>query len=992
MSLPRHGPKLLPTKLKDDDQDFYHPPYMVAVYPTDSCLDMSIADAQSLSAAHVILLATELCSTADFESLQALQHHRSDILKAELCCRILLTFVSGNEDPNEYVPLLKQLRGVAIQYALEERIDIAAVKALSQEDARKRIRKMHLRRLEPLDFDQSSSDDVVVRFVIQQACRLDAETGDLPAILQLVEPFINDTELLRRWLISNLLPLLRLDYEYYSDGGPGLSLEAFRRFEGSAGLHILLQRAKTAEGKTYIGRDLRGIVGPWMYGAPPSKWRKPSHSFRGASTNVQKSSSARQEPKWQDVNEWILRTSLDDFYLAAEAICSWSGPGDVDLGGYEGPAEPITEELTTLSMKYGQAALATVYAMNLTSPEATQKSWCILERLGDIAKVEQPRNIDAKSILPDRSVPLERIIAMPRGALSYDTLLEHDNALTWPSSESLNFLEAILISLRFLGDDLHCQQQLSCRSATNLCLFATMQIQQQEMHKILQNFARVASLDTDWHSFREKILWLSRWSTKGSLGENDKEDRRALFWRVSNEDVETEIFKAMLTAKEYKTSIAVYLADTTSSPLPFALVEKLVEDEILNAYDNASNGNRTRGGMMRASEMLKAFGPYFSPSSPVNKIEHLLVATHSLSFYQLTLQHGVPFQPVSIRAHNDPISLISKVLEQNPKAYTKLDDLLSIGRGLVAAGLPASSTEEKDLPSTSTLEDTAEGKMIESDHRISYDAIVSALSSNDFDTAYSYILTRLSPQSQPTETSSPLDDTSWRAAYAAGRHRPPSSTFASPSAQIAFLSKRMELLSLALTLVPDPSSLESMLATWQSCEEELNTLRAREAAEEKAWDDRGDNISSLPGGFGMEDRDKDIAETRREREKRRAAQSKAKVGSGRYGEDEAPMGLFDVARGAARAIGKSAFPLRGATGAPASLSVGDKGARNAASRSSDYSLRSANSGEIGDEGRVRKRDMVSNMVTGGLVSGLGWVLGAQPVKDSEGRTGQQGED
>ena len=56
------------------------------------------------------------------------------------------------------------------------------------------------------------------------------------------------------------------------------------------------------------------------------------------------------------------------------------------------------------------------------------------------------------------------------------------------------------------------------------------------------------------------------------------------------------------------------------------------------------------------------------------------------------MQHGVPFQPVSIRVHPDPLSLVEKVLDQNSKSYTKLDDLLSIGRNLVAAGLPTKSS------------------------------------------------------------------------------------------------------------------------------------------------------------------------------------------------------------------------------------------------------------------------------------------------------------
>jgi hypothetical protein len=42
------------------------------------------------------------------------------------------------------------------------------------------------------------------------------------------------------------------------------------------------------------------------------------------------------------------------------------------------------------------------------------------------------------------------------------------------------------------------------------------------------------------------------------------------------------------------------------------------------------------------------------------------------------------------------------------------------------------------------------------------------------------------------------------------------------------------------------------------------------------------------------------------------------------------------------------------------------------------SLGSAGSGET-EQQRVRRRDMVANAVSGGLTSGLGWVLGATPV-------------
>ncbi|KAK5701310.1 hypothetical protein LTS12_028392, partial [Elasticomyces elasticus] len=214
-----------------------------------------------------------------------------------------------------------------------------------------------------------------------------------------------------------------------------------------------------------------------------------------------------------------------------------------------------------------------------------------------------------------------------------------------------------------------------------------------------------------------------------------------------------EVLKALLEAKEYHMAVGI-----TGQYKP-TLVEAAVKEAIYTAYDNASNGNRTRGGMKKAYDILQTFQPHFPDSVSFKQIQALISATHAFSFYSLTLQHGVPFQPVSIRIHPDPLSLIEKVLEQNPKGYTKLDDLLSIGRNLVAAGfLPI--LEDSPAPNDATLI---------AERRITSLAISSALASDDFGTAYSYIFTRLAPPTLTTTTSTGTsttkDDISWRAVY-----------------------------------------------------------------------------------------------------------------------------------------------------------------------------------------------------------------------------------
>ena len=319
----------------------------------------------------------------------------------------------------------------------------------------------------------------------------------------------------------------------------------------------------------------------------------------------------------------------------------------------------------------------------------------------------------------------------------------------------------------------------------------------------------------------------------------------------------------------------------------------------------------------------------------------------------------MPFQPANIRVHPDPISLIEKVLDQNPKSYPKLEDLLDIGRNLLRAGLVQPNNAEH---ATQNFSHERQFKLTE--RRIIAMAIKAALAEDDFDTAYSYVVNRLSPSESPQENysgrpdilASPEDDITWKAAYQAGRAR--SRREGGPS-ELRRLEQRMELLSQALLLAPS-SAIEDILATWRRCEEGMNVLLEQETEEENKWDDRGDR--RLPGGFTGEDSNKTV---QKPRESTRNAMN-----------EEAPVGLFDVARGAASALSKSAFPLRSPRIADAAANGAIKASRPSSSDAVSPAAddRSSLGGGEGD-GRVRKRDMVSNLVTGGLASGIGWVLG-----------------
>src|SRR5947209_11131362 len=293
-----------------------------------------MASTGELSAAHVILLATRLCSDANIEAFRSLRAHYPDVLSEEAVYRIILTFLPEETEPALYRPLLKDSLDEDGQFTSD--LDTFPVHDLSAESARAQVQQLHLRQVLPFDSNHNTKEDLRSNFLLQRAHQVDTATGDLLAILQLVEPFVDDSELLRNWLISTLLPLLRKDYEYYPDNSTSLSLNEMEGLRGSGGVEILLQHAKKNPIDSAIGRDLRGIVGPWKYGGNQSKRRKVSHE-----DDMQRKISRGpmdDGDNWQDVNEWIISTSQSDHTLASRVVVEWDGPQDVDLGGYDSQA------------------------------------------------------------------------------------------------------------------------------------------------------------------------------------------------------------------------------------------------------------------------------------------------------------------------------------------------------------------------------------------------------------------------------------------------------------------------------------------------------------------------------------------------------------------------------------------------------------------------------------------------------------------------------
>lgn len=890
--------------------------------------------------AHVLLDAVQLAVDADVLALRQLVGRNADNLKPELVLRIILTYLPESTEPSKYAGLIQDVVSDNLN-ALDEQSELQRPSAgLSEDDAVKKVRALRLFKL-PHKGENGETFDLLTSFLLARAHRIDRETGSIILVQQLLEPFFSRSTILRTWIISILLPILRCDYEYHPGNGRPHTLGSFEALKGPSGVHELLSHTfqKIEDSQQEPGRDLRGIVGPWMHGQILGKRYKLEDGTKSKTslTALSKVDTGEEVAltEWGYVNDWLLNLAKEHFLQAVKVIEQWDGPNDVDLGDLSPTSAGDDETTSKATAGYCQTAMGSIYLCEATSADAWKGISSILDRVALLSDLPPLPDFQTFSLTAHtNTITTEYLGSVSKVHLLPGELIDGSNILTYPSSQALDLAFLLLVSASLLSELSHATP---VQKVLGLCLFGLNSEQRTLLRRVLSGLqARTGIDDKTWARSRSQLLWLRDWNEQSQ----DQNARRGVLCQIQREEIETEMLKALLSSGRYKLASETYF-DAKAKVLTDEQVEKASSDAALQLYDNASNGNKTRGGVKKAFEIITAFGRHFPASKEFMRLSALIAATHSLSFYSLTLQHGVPLLPVNIRAHPDPLSLIDKVLGSNRGSYTKLDDLIEIGQNFTRAGL----TGEADVDQSSS-----DKRIADTERLVIAKAIEASLSELDFDTAYSYVVNRLSNQRDTVRDASKVDSSSsddilWKAAYHAGRYQPKNGS--GPS-ELRRLEQKMELLSQALLLAPT-GSLEEVLQSWRVCEKSLNEALAKESEEEERWNNKGDR--GIPGQFTADD----VASMpQKPRESTRKALN-----------EEAPMGLFDVARGAAAALSKSAFPLRGQRQQSGRQDIG----------SGNLSPRSSDSIEQDSQGRVRKRDMVSNMVTGGLASGIGWVLG-----------------
>ncbi|KAL8948233.1 MAG: hypothetical protein Q9222_005569, partial [Ikaeria aurantiellina] len=559
------------------------------------------------NAARIVLEAVRFASSAEVGLLHQLVAREK--LDLELVLRILLTYLPESIEPRLYGELLLQLASDTLHEPTQPLSNpVQSVKELSDREARHQVRQLHLLPVAEEQDRQAGCTELFSLFLLHRARRIDVETGSIPLIQELLEPFIDGDPYLRTWMVSNILPLRRLDYEYYPHIEDAHTLAAFEKLETRSGIDNLLSRSLRSGNKEMglAARDLRGIVGPWMYGERSRKRRKTHHDRRRSSLSkpnptTQATTAQEQDTHngWSDVNDWILDLAVRDFNRAADTLEHWDGPADVDFDDLVTREELANKDNHGLSQRYAQAGLATSLTVSETSILALERSYGILKRASRLSSLPEPPVLDIRETSAASDVSAHYIDQLSEVHLLHNGLLRSDNPLTFPTQESVSYLTLVLQSCLIFQKLGHSR---TCKAIAALTAFGKRHDHMEELHKTLQKIPVRTRDNSAWAEVRQQVLWLRDWQYRSAGKEmQNQEGSLGVFGKVAKTDVEVELLKAILRASCYTLAFHAYCTQD-EHPIPDAILEQTIMSVVMSFYDGASNGNRTRGGIGRASE------------------------------------------------------------------------------------------------------------------------------------------------------------------------------------------------------------------------------------------------------------------------------------------------------------------------------------------------------------------------------------------------------
>ena len=510
----------------------------------------SIMSAALLSPPKLVLLAASLASHADIDSLSYLVSQRGDVLNKDLVLRILLTYLPETVPSHSYVPFLQELASGDYPRYDPVEIDSSAVDALQEKEALKKVRKLHLLPLTWSDAPTAISHDSLALFLLRRAHRVDAAAGLLTQLPALLVPFLHDTPSLRPWVISVLLPLLRRNYQYYPHNCVPQTLEEFRALPDSAALAFLLSETGVDEANiNLIGRDMKGLVGPWLY--RPEKWIEASPDETGPEGLPPFSSL-------EVVLDWLTLQASKKWRIAVGVVQQWDGPMDSDFDGY-GESHWSVAQQEYLQRRYLRAALASAYLVGESTLDAISGAHSIAARVASILGIAAPAPLEHSRIVALDLLNLDQGDILSPKLVSYmrNNLLQRTNPITEPIDTSVTRLSALTSSAFLLTSaGLPC----TVRRAGDLVFLRDSGEQKSEAVKFIHLISGRTSQNDDehWLAARKELFWLWSWSA-AEVDSPTSQFGAGVFGAVDREFLEKEFLKALLTATRKIHGVYQYL-------------------------------------------------------------------------------------------------------------------------------------------------------------------------------------------------------------------------------------------------------------------------------------------------------------------------------------------------------------------------------------------------------------------------------------------------
>lgn len=495
-----------------------------------------------LSAPKIVLLAVHSAAKADLDSLSFIAANNGSVLRKELLLRILLTYLPETLKSEEYVSFVQEVETGDFTAYEHWEIDTSYVDQLSEEDAVKKVRKLHLLKLSWPDAPAEAEEDPLTLFLLRRAYKVDEEAGLLTQLPDLLAPFLDYSAYLQNWMISVLLPLLRRNCEYYPQDSAPFTLAEFEHLPDAAAVDLLLSQTGANEDHTHVVRDLRGLIGPWIYS--DKRWiTKPS--VTDSEGEGQTSDEELICPGWEQMLTWLTSQAVTNWKVAVEAIDHWHGPEDVDLGGY-GQMWMSDERQRYLETRYARAGLACAYLVPEATTEALTGAYTLAREVTKLMDDPLPPLQTATSNLsPVPDLGSTNIMFARNVPFLRNNLLDDDNVLTKPAELAVALVSALIVSA-FLST--RAGSAITVRKAGELAMLQDEREQKAEFLKLIHTISErgASSDDKFWIKARNEILWLRDWGAEEEEAPKEDQHYCGIFGRLDKDLIEVEMLKALL--------------------------------------------------------------------------------------------------------------------------------------------------------------------------------------------------------------------------------------------------------------------------------------------------------------------------------------------------------------------------------------------------------------------------------------------------------------